>query len=87
MGRHVVRALVLVVKGPVAVRDQSREEGLQVMADRRIGVLADDQRGAGVLDEAMTETAADNRLAHRLLDLGFSFRYPTAEEALRSLLD
>ena len=62
VGGHVVRAFVGVVEKRVAVGDESGEEPLQVAADVRGRVLADDQRGARVVDEHGTQAAGDPRI-------------------------
>ena len=49
--RHVVRTLHAVLEQGVAVLHQARQEVLQVGAYVGVGVLAQDQGGAGVLDE------------------------------------
>ena len=56
MRGHVIGSLGRVPNIRVAVGDHSREETLQVSADARIGVLAEDQRGAGVVEEDHAET-------------------------------
>jgi hypothetical protein len=51
VGRHVVRPFVGVVEKGIAVGDEPLGEPLQVAPDVGRGVLADDQRGAGVVDK------------------------------------
>ena len=69
MRGSVVGSLGRVPKIRVAVGDHSREETLQVSADARIGVLAQDQRGAGVVEEDHAETPVHLRLPHDPWDL------------------
>ncbi len=69
MRRHVVRPFVVVNVGGVAVRRKPREHGFQVAANIRVGVLAKNERGAGVLQEHMTEPGADAAAGHETADL------------------
>jgi len=69
MREHVVGVRGRVPKVRVTVGDHSREETLQVSADARIGVLAEDQRGAGVVKGDRAETPVYLRLPHDPLDL------------------
>ena len=61
MGRHVVGPLAVVDVGGIAVRRQPGRVALQVAPHGRVGVLADDQRGAGVMDEDVAEALGDPR--------------------------
>ena len=69
MRGHVVGARGRVPKVRVTVGDHSREETLQVSADARIGVLAEDQRGAGVVKGDRAGTPVHLRLPRDPLDL------------------
>ena len=51
MGGHVVGPLGSVAVDGVAVGHQAGGEALEIVEDHGIGVLADDQRGAGVVHE------------------------------------
>ena len=68
MGGHVVRSLVAVLEEPIAVGDQSRHEGIEVAPHGRVGVFAENQGCAGVMDEDMTESDPDPRGLNLLLD-------------------
>ena len=68
MRRHVVGAFEIVHEVGIAVSDQSRGEDLEVAADGRIGILADDQRRARVLQEDVAQASFDSRPADDLLD-------------------
>ena len=68
MRRHVVGAFVVVAENRVAVGDESREESFEVAADFGRGVFAEDQRGAGVMDENVAQAARDARIGDALLD-------------------
>jgi hypothetical protein len=66
---HVVRALgVMAVRG-ITVGHQLGRELFQVTANRRIRVLADDQRCARMVDEEVTETLVNPRSFDSLLNL------------------
>ena len=49
--RHVVGPFVGVLEQAVAIGDEARHEGLEIAAHGRVGVLAQDQRGARVVTE------------------------------------
>ena len=66
---HVVRPFAVVDVGGIAVRRQPRRVTLQVAPDGRVGVLADDQRRARVMDEHVAEALVDARAFHDLLHL------------------
>ena len=53
MGRHVIVTLSVMAKDRIAVSDQTAQKGFEVAAHHRIGVLAQHERGAGVLYEHM----------------------------------
>ena len=55
MGRHIIRAFEGMFEDRIAIRNQSCEQAFEVAADTGVGILADDQRGAGVLHENVTE--------------------------------
>jgi len=69
VGWHVVRALrVMTVRG-ITVGYQTGREVFQVTANRRIRILADDQRCARMVDEQVTKTLDDPRSFDNLLNL------------------
>ncbi len=68
MRRHVVGAFEIVHEVGIAVSDQSRGEDLEVAADGRIGILADNQRRTRVLQEDVAQAAVDSRPTDDLLD-------------------
>jgi hypothetical protein len=57
--RHVVGPFGVVLEQRVAVRDQPRQEPLEVAAHGRVGVFRDEQRGAGVVHEDVRQAGAD----------------------------
>ena len=59
VGGHVIPALGIMAKNGIAVPDQAAEKGFKVAAHRRIGVLTQHQRGAGVLQEYVAQTGMD----------------------------
>lgn len=69
MCRHVVWSLVGMLEESVAVRHQSAHECLEIAAYTWVGILAEDQRGAGMMHEEMTEAGLDpagaGLLSHR----------------------
>ena len=65
MGRHIVGAFAVVLERGIAVGRQFRGEVFQIAADGWIGVLADDQRCAGVMDEQMAEAPGRSSIARR----------------------
>jgi hypothetical protein len=67
MRGHVVRAFVVVHELGVAVRGEAGKERLQVLAHRRRGVLAQDQGGAGVLQEHVAEALSYPAVAYHAL--------------------
>ena len=54
MGGHVIAALGIMAKDWIAVPDQAAQKGFKIAPHRRIGVLAQHERGAGVLYEGVT---------------------------------
>ncbi len=54
MGGHIVRSLQGMAKEGITIRCKPGYEGLQVPAHIRIGVFAQYQRSAGVLQEQVT---------------------------------
>lgn len=64
VGRHIIRPFVVVFEPWRTIRYQTCHEGLQVMANRRIGVLAKDERGAGMMHEYMHQTCGYTRFPH-----------------------
>src|SRR5690606_20377698 len=67
---HVVGPLFVVLEVGVTVGNQAAKEALEIASHRRVGVLAQDQRGAGVLQEAVAQSLAHERRAHDAIDLG-----------------
>jgi len=59
MGGHVIASLGVMAKDGIAVPDQAAQKGFEVAAHRRIGVLTQHERGAGVLYEYVTQTCMD----------------------------
>ena len=57
--RHVVRPFLGMVIDRVTVGDQACHELFQVAAYTGVGILADDQRGAGVLQEQVAQPGLD----------------------------
>ena len=66
VGRHVIAALGIMAKDGIAVPDHARQKGFEIAAHRRIGVLAQHQRGAGVLQEHVAQTGMVAGLPHKL---------------------
>src|SRR4051795_11376590 len=58
VGGHVVGALGGVAELGRAVGDETGEITLEVVADAGVGVLAEDQGGAGVMEEGRAEALA-----------------------------
>src|SRR6185369_5776970 len=56
---HVVRTFGVMEISRVTVWSQTRENGLQITAYVDIGILAEDQRCAGMLEEKRTNAFAD----------------------------
>ena len=54
MGGHVIASLSVMAKDRIAVSDQTAQKGFEVAAHHRVGVLAQHERGAGVLYENVT---------------------------------
>ena len=68
MGRHIVGAFAVVSKRRIAVGHQIGGELFQIVANGRIGVLADDQRCARVVDEQVAEPLDEPSIARRLAE-------------------
>ena len=66
---HVVGAFEVVDELRIAVRHEPFGEVFEIPPYGRVGVLADDQRRAGVLDEEIAQSTVDARSADDLLDL------------------
>ena len=64
VSRHVVRPLVVVFKPRRAVRYQTNHEAFQILAYRWVGILAEDQRCAGMMDEYVSQPSMNLRAAH-----------------------
>lgn len=93
MSRHVVRAFGVMPVGTglgPGLGREAIEEGLEVGAHGRIGVLLDQKRRGGVPAEDGEETGVHRLLAHPLVDGGRAFVEPLAPgcdfEDMRSLL-
>ena len=67
--RHIIGAFAVVLKRRIAVGRQIGGELFQIAANGRIGVLADDQRGARVVDEKVAKAADDLGSLDGLLNL------------------
>src|SRR5688572_19768482 len=67
---HVVGALVVVLNKWVAVGDEAGEKTLEVAVDLGVGVLGDQQRRAGVVDEQVAQARLHPAGAYGGLDLG-----------------
>ena len=66
VGRHIVRPFGRVPEQAIAVRHQPVQVGVQIAQHLGVGVLADDERSAGVGDEDVTKPGAAGGLAgHR----------------------
>ena len=61
---YIVRPLQGVAKQRIAVWDQSRGESLQILANAGVGVFANDERGAGVVDEDVADPPLDSSRPH-----------------------
>ena len=89
MGGHVVRPFSGMREQRITVRHQPLHELLKVRSHIRIGILAQYQRGAGVLQENVTKAGVDTRLSHLLL-YGISNRIaaaPRSSYLQRMLID
>src|SRR3954451_10390963 len=64
MGGHVVGTLGGVAELGLTVRNQPGEEVLQVAADARVSVLAEDERGTRVVEEDRAETPTQPAVVH-----------------------
>ena len=51
---HIIRAFIDVAKERVPVGDQSRKITFEVASNLGIGVFANDQRGAGMMNKYVT---------------------------------
>ena len=69
MGRHIVGAFAIVDERGIAIGHQAAREMLEIAAHGRVGVFADDQRCARVMDEQMTEPLDQPGSLDDLLDL------------------
>ena len=55
--RHVIRTLVHVGEERVSIGYQPREEGVEISAHIGVCILLNDQRGGGVVNEDVNESA------------------------------
>ena len=78
MRRHIVRTLLTVLEHGVAIGRQSDHKGLKIAAHRRVGIFAQDQRGAGMMSKDMAETLIDSGLPDNALYLPGDFISTTA---------
>ena len=69
MRRHVVVAFGVVREDAIAIGNEPRHERLEIATYARVGVLANDQRRAGVLDEHGREPGARAARLHDRRDL------------------
>src|SRR5690625_2235449 len=69
MSGHIVRPFRHMLEHRVSIRHQARHEALHVAQHRRIGVLADHERGTGVVDEDMAQPSLYACGAHHASDL------------------
>jgi len=69
MRRHVIRAFGIVNVSWIAVRRETREDGLEVAPYVGIGVLAEDERSARVLQENGAKAVANSTSRHRSSNL------------------
>ena len=70
MRRHVVQALCVMLEDRVAVGYCASEPALQVVAHGRVGILAKQQRAAGMRREDVRDTGQHMAACHHLADLG-----------------
>ena len=68
MRRHVVRPLGVVAVGGIAVGREPREDRFEVAPHVGVGVLAQDERRAGVLQEHGAHAGADAARRHHAGD-------------------
>jgi len=73
MGRHIVGTFGCMDKQRVSVGNQSSHEGLEITPHVGIGVFAEDQRSAGVMDEDVTEALVHSRADDQILNLPGDF--------------
>ena len=66
VGRHVVGSFAVVPEGWIAVGHQFGGELFQIVTNGRIGVLADDERCAGVVNEDVSTGPGRSSIARRL---------------------
>jgi hypothetical protein len=55
VGRHIVRAFILVPEQGVTIGSQPLHKSFQITPHIRVGVLAQHERSAGVLHEHLTQ--------------------------------
>lgn len=86
---HVVRPLGVVAVGRVGVGCQPCEQGFQIDAYRRVGVFAQDERGARMLQENAAQALPDSARGNHALDLARDIERaaPAGVEAERVLFD
>ena len=78
MGRHVVWTFHAVEIGRITIRRQGADEILQVTPDIRVCVFRDQQRGAGMAQEYVTDPGFHPALPHKFLQLSTYFLESTA---------
>ena len=76
VGGHVIAALGIMAKDGIAVPDHARQKGFEIAAYRRIGVLAQHQRGACMLYEHIAQTCSYTRLPNHLFNPAGDLRRP-----------
>lgn len=59
MRSHVIGPFIHVREHRVAIRYETHHEGLEIGTHCRVGVLAEDQRRAGVMDEDVADPGLD----------------------------
>lgn len=78
MSWHIIRAFIRMPKHAVPIRSDFPHEGFKIGAHRRVCVLAQDQRGAGVVYEYLTDALLDARAANDLGDFVRNIRSPAS---------
>jgi hypothetical protein len=76
--RHVVRAFGVVAVGGIAVRGEAGEDRLEIAPHVGVGVLAQDERRAGVLEKHGAGAGADAARRDYARDLGRDLRRAAA---------
>ena len=68
MGRHIVGAFIGMTIGRIAVGNEAEEEAFKVAPDLRLGIFADDQRRACMVNENCANPSTHPRGSHHFLD-------------------